>query len=116
MPLAHLGHGCKATSQLADDLVVVAAQLVDVDVGRAKINAERCHVADFVHYGGDVRQRLGLNAADIQADAAERRITLDQHHLQAQIGRAKSSRGPAPSTSTSQSRSAEPRKLAAAGV
>jgi hypothetical protein len=36
--LAHLGHGGQAAGELADDLFLVAAQLVDVDLGRAKVH------------------------------------------------------------------------------
>jgi hypothetical protein len=38
--LAHLGHGGQAAGQLADDLFLVGAQLVDVDGGRAEVNTE----------------------------------------------------------------------------
>ena len=43
---------------------------------------------DFVHDGGRVQQRLRRNAADVEADAAERRVALDQHGLHAEIGAA----------------------------
>ena len=86
------GHGCQAASQLADHFVLVAVQLIDVNAGRAKINAERGHVADFVHHGGDMQQRFGRDAAHFQADAAERCLAFDQYHLLVQVGRAESSR------------------------
>ena len=35
-----------------------------------------------------MQQRLGRNAADVQADAAERRVAFDQHRLHAEVGRA----------------------------
>ena len=41
---------------------------------------------------GDVQQRLRRDAADVQADAAERRIAFDDHRLQAEVGRAESRR------------------------
>ena len=47
---------------------------------------------DFVHDGGGVQQRLRRDAADIQADAAERRIALDQHGLHAEVGGAERGR------------------------
>ena len=41
---------------------------------------------DLVHYGCHVQQRLRRDAADVQADPAQRCITLDEDHLQTQIG------------------------------
>ena len=35
-----------------------------------------------------MQQRLGRNAADVQTNATERFVTLDQDHLHAKIGRA----------------------------
>ena len=72
--LAHLGHRGQAAGQLADDLVLVRAQLVEVDLrlGRSRRRwPPKC--ADLVHHRGDVQQRLRRDAADVQADAAERR-------------------------------------------
>jgi hypothetical protein len=57
--LAHLGHLAQAAGQLADDLVLVAAQLVDVDLGRAELDACHFQVLDLVHHGRHVQQRLG---------------------------------------------------------
>ena len=37
------------------------------------------------HLGG-VQQRLGRDAADVEADAAQGRPALDQHHLLAEVG------------------------------
>ena len=44
------------------------------------------HLARLGDHLGGVQQRLGRDAADVQADPAERRIALDQHHLLAEIG------------------------------
>ena len=90
--LAHLGHGGQATGQLADDLFLVAAQLVDVDHRRAKVHTQRGHVAHLVHHRGHVQQRLGRNAAHIQADAAQRGVALHDHHLQPQVRSAEGGR------------------------
>ena len=38
--LAHLRHRAEAAGELADDLVLVRAQLVEVDLGRAEVDAE----------------------------------------------------------------------------
>ena len=70
----------------------MAPQAVDADLGRAKVDACGGQVAHFVHDGRDVQQRLGRNAAHVQADAAQCRVTLDQHHLEAKVSRAESGR------------------------
>jgi hypothetical protein len=38
--LAHLGHGGQAAGELADDLFLVAAQLVDVDLRGTEVHAQ----------------------------------------------------------------------------
>ena len=57
-------------------------------VGAREGHAQVGEMLDLVHHGRHVQQRLGRNAADVQADAAERGIALDQHHLEPQVGRA----------------------------
>jgi hypothetical protein len=86
--LAHLGHRAQPTRELADDLFLVAAQLVDVDHGYAEVHAKVAQVADLVHHGGHVQQRLGRDAAHVQADAAQRGVAFDDHDFQAQVRRA----------------------------
>jgi hypothetical protein len=87
-----LGHAGEAAGQLADDLVLVRAQLVEVDRRRGEGDAAIGHVLRFVHHGGDVQQRLRRNAADVQADAAERRVALDDDRLHAEVGAAEGRR------------------------
>jgi hypothetical protein len=86
--LAHLGHGGQAAGELANDLFLVAAQLVDVDHGYAEVHAQVGQVAHLVHHGGHVQQRLGRDAAHVQADAAQRGVAFDDDDFQAQVGRA----------------------------
>jgi hypothetical protein len=86
--LAHLGHGGQATSELADDFLLVAAQLVHTDGGYAELHAQVAQVADLVHHRRHVQQRLAGDAAHVQAHAAQGGIALDQHDFQAQVGRA----------------------------
>ncbi len=64
----------------------MAAQLVDVDLGRAKLDAGHFEVLDLIHHGGHVQQRLGGDAAHVQAHAAQGGVALDQDDLQAQVG------------------------------
>ena len=71
--LAHLRHRGQAAGQLADHLFLVREQLAEVDRRRAERDAERVEVRDLVHHRGHVQQRLRRDAADVQADAAERR-------------------------------------------
>jgi hypothetical protein len=66
----------------------VGAQLVDIDLRRGEADAKIGHVLGFVHHRGDVQQRLGGNAADVQANAAERGVALDDDRLHAEVGRA----------------------------
>jgi hypothetical protein len=44
--------------------------------------------ARTVHDRRGVQERLGRNATHVQADAAERRVALDEHRLHAEIRRA----------------------------
>ncbi len=85
--LAHFGHGGQAAGQLADDLFFVAAQLVNVDHGCAKVHTQVGHMADFIHDGGHVQQRLAGNAAHVQAHATQGGVALDDDDFQAQISR-----------------------------
>jgi hypothetical protein len=56
--------------------------------GRTEVHAQIAQVADLVHHGGHVQQRLGRDATHVQADAAQRGVTFDDHDLQAQVRRA----------------------------
>jgi hypothetical protein len=57
-----------------------------------KLHARHFQVLDFVHHRRHVQQRLGRDAAHVQAHAAQGGVALDQHHLQAQVGRAEGGR------------------------
>jgi hypothetical protein len=56
--------------------------------GTPKVHAKVAQVADLVHHGGHVQQRLAGDAAHVQADAAQRGVAFDDHDLQAQVRRA----------------------------
>jgi hypothetical protein len=84
--LAHLRHLGEAAGQLADDLVLVRGELGAVDRRSAERHADVGEVRRLVHHGGDVQQRLRRDAADVEADAAERRIALDEHDPEAEVG------------------------------
>jgi len=89
--LAHFGHGSQATGQLADDFLFVRAQLAEVDGGRRESDAQRIEMLDFVHHGGNVKQRFGGDATDVQAHATERGVAFDEDDFKAQICCAKCS-------------------------
>jgi hypothetical protein len=80
--LAHLGHGGQAAGELADDLFLVAAQLVHVDLGRAEVDAQvGRQVLTPRPSRRHVQQRLGGDAAHVQAHAAQGGVALDQMTL-----------------------------------
>ena len=55
-------------------------------VGAPKADAVRAHRRRLVDDLGDVQQRLRRNAADVEADAAERRALVDEQDLLAEVG------------------------------
>src|SRR5438132_581641 len=67
---ALLRHGCQALRQPIDDLEPVIADAGDVELRRAEVEAQRLSVADIGDQLGDVQERLGRDAADVQARAA----------------------------------------------
>ena len=76
----------EAARELADDAVLPAAQRVDVDLGLAEGDAV---VGGELRLGDDLRhvqQRLGRDAADVQADAAEALVALDEDDVEAEVG------------------------------
>ena len=75
-----------AAGQLLDDAVLEVAELVDVDLGLAELDAPVPRVLRFVEDLGDVQQRLRRNAAAIEAHAAGIFLVVDQGDLQAEVG------------------------------
>ena len=88
--LARLGHAGQAAGELAHDFRLVRAQLVDIDGGRGEADAGFGDVTGLLDHRGDMQQGLGRNAADIEADPAQRRVAFDDDRLHAQVGRAES--------------------------
>ena len=86
--LARFGHAGETTGEFAHHLVLPRAELLDLDLRRAEsdpVFAEKLHL---IHHAGDVQQGFRRNATDVQADAAERRIALDEDCLHAEVGAA----------------------------
>ena len=90
--LALLGEAGQPAGQALDHAVLPPAQLVDVDGGRGEGQAGMAHLVRLLDHLRGVQQGLGRDAADVQADAAERGPALHQHHLLAEIGGAEGRR------------------------
>ena len=84
--LARLGHARQAAGQLLDHAGLETAQLVNVDLRRLIHDAVMGHGLGLVHHRRRVQQGLRRDAADVQAHAAQRGVTLHQHRLHAEIG------------------------------
>ena len=63
-----------------------ASKLLEVDLGRTVRDAVLAEHLGFVHHGGDVQQRLRRDAADVEANASQRRVPFDQHGLEPEVG------------------------------
>ena len=72
--------------QALDDALLPAAQSVEIDARRRKDDAVRGHLRRLVDDFSRMQQRLGRYAADVEANAAERRPPVDQDDALAEIG------------------------------
>ena len=84
--LAGLGQAREPAGELLDHRFLPAAQRVQVDLRSREPDAVIGHFLGLGDHLRGMEQRLGGDAADIQADPAEIGILLDQHHLLAQVG------------------------------
>ena len=88
-----------------DHFVLPSPQLIAIDLRRAEHDAVGRHVGGVFDDFGRVQQRLGGNAAHVQAHAAQHRPAFDQGHLACLDPRREMRRcirrGPAPSTTKS---------------
>ena len=89
---AHFGHGGQAAGEFGDDLFLVGAQLVQIDLGRAEAHASGFEMACFVDDGGHVQQGFGGDAAYVQAYAAQCAVLFNQGNFQAFVGCGKGGR------------------------
>ena len=71
--LALAGEAGEAGRQALDDAVLPVADRGEIDRRRAEADAVRRHRRGVVDGLGDMQERLRGNAADVEADAAERR-------------------------------------------
>ena len=89
LDLALLGQHGQSAGQLAHHARLPGAQLAGVHPGRLEHNAMRTHLARIFNDLRGVQQRLGRNAADVEAHAAECLPALDQRDLEPEIRGAK---------------------------
>src|SRR5207249_2825711 len=89
--LPELHELARAVRQPLDDVVLEGAQLVQIDLRLAEVDAPRLCVARLIQKLRDVQQRLRWNAAAIDADAARVRLGIDERGREAEIGSEKRS-------------------------
>ena len=90
LDLALLGKADQAARQPLDHAVLPAANRRRVEGRRAEAHAVRTHRLGVVDDLGDMQQRLGRDAADVETDAAERRSRVDQNDVLPEISGAES--------------------------
>ena len=84
-----------AAGQPLDDVVLEGAELIEIDLRFAELDAPGLRVARFVDQLGDMKQRLRGDAATIDADAAGVHFRIDQRDAEPEIGGKKGGRVPA---------------------
>ena len=85
--LALLRHAGEAAGQLRRRPCPCSARSLSRSIfGSPKLDAVVGGVRRLVDHLGGVQQRLRRNAADVEADAAEFGVALDQHHVHAEVG------------------------------
>src|SRR6185369_5723088 len=85
LDLALLGQALEALRQAPDDRLLPAAQPVDVDLRLAERDPLALALLGLGDHARDVEQRLGRDAADVEADPAEPLVALDEDDLQAEV-------------------------------
>ena len=85
-------HTCQTSSQAGNHAFFVAAQHVDVEFRLGVFDAVGSQVAHFINNGSVVQQGFGRDTADVQANAAQGFVTLNDGNFQTFIGCGKCSR------------------------
>ena len=83
---ALFGHGRETAGELGDHLLLAGAHLVEVDLRLAEGDAHRVQRLDLFEDGSGMQQGFGGDTTDVQADAAECVVALDQDDLLAEVG------------------------------
>ncbi|MNX84553.1 hypothetical protein D3C86_1163600 [compost metagenome] len=91
LDFTHLGHAGQTAGQLVDDLLFPQTHLVDVGLRGTEDDAVLGQRLGFFDHFGNVQQRLGGDAAHVQADATQGGVALDDNGIQTQIGGTESS-------------------------
>jgi hypothetical protein len=86
--LALLGQASQAAGEPADHRVLPGEQFVQVDGWLAERQPVLGHLPRLGDDLRGVQQRLGRDAADVEADPAQGRAAVDEHHAAAEVGRA----------------------------
>ena len=81
----------EARREALHDGVLARAQLREIELRGAELDAGARELARFADHLGEVQEGLRRDAADVQAHAAELFVALDQHHVEPEIGRSKRS-------------------------
>src|SRR5262245_434528 len=87
--LAVLDELSSAVRQALDDVVLEFAQLREIDLRLAELDAPRLRMPRLVDELGDVQERLRRNTPAVDADAAGVRLGIDQRGRNTQVGREK---------------------------
>ena len=86
------------TIQAEQSLITVESDKASMEIPSSaagvvkELKVQVGEVRRLVHHRRHVQQRLARDAAHVQAHAAQCGVTLDEHGLQAQVGRAKGRR------------------------
>src|SRR6185437_15273335 len=86
LDLALLGERGQPACQALDDRVLPAADGRKIEGGLAEADPVRAHRSRVVNDLCDMQQRLGGDAADVEADAAEGRALVDENDVLPEIG------------------------------
>ena len=85
-------HTSQTGSQAGNHAVFVAAQHVDIEFRLRVFDTVGSQVAYFIDNGSIVQQGFGRDTADVQANAAQSFVTLDDGNFQAFVSSSKCSR------------------------
>ena len=87
--LARLGHPSQTVRQPFDNGILVGGEFAQIDLRRSKHDALHRQSIGSVDDGCSVKQGLGRDASDVQADAAKRRPLVDENRCDTEVAGAK---------------------------
>ena len=86
------GHACQTGSQTGNHAVFVSTQHVDIEFRLWVFDTVGSQVTHFIDNGSIVQQGFGRDTANVQANAAQSFVTLDDGNFQAFVSSGKCSR------------------------